>query len=1134
MIFKEIISMSQGQADQNAGIDLFIQLLGGFSVVVAGKPVHAEQWKSRRARNLLKLLALAPGYRLHRDQVVDALWPDSDLPAAANNLHQSLHAARLVLDPLLPGCLVLKEGFLSLRAGTVTDLAQFETLSEKFKGSQDTIAFTEALSLYRGELLPEDRYEEWTIQRREAARQSYLTLLLKMAHLYEAREEFSQGIEALQRMLAADPSHEDAHVGLMRLYAITGQRQKALRQYQILSEMLQAELDIEPGQPTIQLYEAIRTGKIIPAQAQPGRLLGGPALAFPGEGQLSGVENQNQQAASGLPDAFSPIPVMSQHPTNLPQELTSFIGREREIRELHDRIVLDRARLVTLTGSGGTGKTRLSLRVAASVQHDFNDGVWLVELAPLTDGALVIDMVAQVLGLQIFSGGSALNTLCGYLMNREVLIVLDNCEHLLAPCSSLAASLLKNCPKLQILATSREILNVPGEWTYRVPSLPVPDSQQLPPLNQLIQAEAVRLFIDRAAQAAPGFSLNEDNARDVVTICLRLDGIPLAIELAAARVRVISLNQITARLDNVFSLLMGGSRTLMPRQQTLRAAIDWSYTLLSPQERILWQRLSVFSGGWTLEAAEAVCAGEEIETDQVLNLLASLVDKSIITFMNEEVGADRYHILETLGQYSRGRLQEAGEAEKVGDRHMRYFAAICGQSERHLRGRGQIYWLDSLDRELDNLRAALAWSKDRDIEIGLKMAADLMWFWHIRSRFQEGVSWLAQLLNIEEENRGAKSPQGARAVQRARALRAVTELSDYTDYGSPQKIIQNMTESVTLLRQEGASARRELGISLMYWLYFQKSIGPYSQEREEMLAIFHQEQERFYLSEYFFQYHLDCHRRGEYLQAEHFLKESLAICREIEDFDGLSSRLVLQGEYEVRRGNYQEAKMIFTQALEYCRKVVNLAYEIRIKSCFILIEEMMGHYKEAARQLETVQTFYFEIKVNAVALDVVGWRLRIAWAEGNDASVLELVKRMEEYYSIYPKGPYIVAVYLGRTEISQNKLTQAESRLRLLFSPDEHSVLGLYMKRDLLLSWAFLLVKQEKTRPAAVLLGAIDRIYQYNHLIHPLRERKEHDEAVSYACSALGQDAFTLAWEEGKSMSLDQAIEYLKADVGSE
>jgi len=385
-------------------------------------------------------------------------------------------------------------------------------------------------------------------------------------------------------------------------------------------------------------------------------------------------------------------------------------------------------RLLSLTGAGGAGKTRLALQAAADLIDEFPDGVWFVELAPLTDPGLIPQTVASVLGLREEAGRPVMAMLSDYLRAKTTLLVLDNCEHLIADCAKFADTILHAAPKVKILATSREALGIAGEVVCRVPSLSLPpkDLPGLQDLASLSQYEAVRLFIDRALAVQPDFSVTNTNAPAVAQICHRLDGIPLAIELAAARVKAVSVEQIAARLDDRFRLLTGGSRTALPRQQTLRATIDWSHSLLTEAERVLLRRLSVFAGGWTLDAAQAVCSCDPVCADDVLDLLAHLVDKSLVLFDLGD-GQARYRMLETIRQYARDKLLESAEAATVRERHLSYYLKLAQYAEPKLHGPEQFEWLGRLDNEHDNLRAALECSlAGGQADQGLELASALL------------------------------------------------------------------------------------------------------------------------------------------------------------------------------------------------------------------------------------------------------------------------------------------------------------------------------------------------------------------------------------------------------------------------
>lgn len=440
------------------------------------------------------------------------------------------------------------------------------------------------------------------------------------------------------------------------------------------------------------------------------------------------------------------------HRHNLPVELSSFLGRDAEIAELQR--LLGTTRLLTLTGSGGVGKTRLALNTAAGLLGVAADAVWLVDLAPLSDPLLVPQAVAQAAGVREEPGRPLLATLATALGVGRVLLVLDNCEHLVGACAHLAEELLRACPDLRVLATSREPLGVPGEVAWLVPSLDLPAAGADVSREELGRSPAVQLFVERARAARPGFALTGENGPAVAEICRRLDGIPLAIELAAARVRILAPDEIAARLGDRFRLLAGGSRTAPPRQQTLRAAVDWSYDLLTEPARRLFERLAVFAGGFTLDAAEAVCAGGEIETDGILDLLSRLVDRSLVLAEPQDgpgdgIEATRYRLLETLRAYGADRLAERGEADRVRARHTAWLAEMAEQADRAFRGPEQARWLRWAEREHDNARAALAWALEREeAELAVRLTASLAWSWLVHLRWSEGLDWAQRVLAL--------------------------------------------------------------------------------------------------------------------------------------------------------------------------------------------------------------------------------------------------------------------------------------------------------------------------------------------------------------------------------------------------
>jgi predicted ATPase/class 3 adenylate cyclase len=530
-----------------------------------------------------------------------------------------------------------------------------------------------------------------------------------------------------------------------------------------------------------------------------GELPEGVALLDMKEHRLKGLLNPEhlwQAVAPNLPKDFPPLQSLNTIPNNLPVQLTSFIGREKEVGQIKKR--LEKNRLVTLTGSGGIGKTRLSIQVAVELLNDYPIGVWLIELAPLTDPALVPQSVCAALGVKPEGNTSALEALIDYLHAKKILLVVDNCEHLIESCAQLCDSLLHDCTDLRIITSSREALGIDGEQAYRVPSLSLPDSKSG---SQVIeQSEAVKLFMERATAVLPEFSMTEANAPFIAQICQRLDGIALAIELAASRVKMLKVEQIASRLDDAFRLLTGGSRTALPRQQTLRALIDWSYNLLPAEERTILRRLSVFMGGWTLEASEAVCniplsiigRGARGEGQDMLDLLTHLADKSLVTVDLEHGNEPRYYLLETVRQYAREKLFESEEPARLRDVHLDYFLKLAERIAPELYRRKMPDWLDYLEVEYANLRAALEWSQEREAETGLRLCNALSRFWEARGDYrQEGLDWFEKFL---------AASTASRTAIRAWGLYHAALVSQAIDFSVPQWK-QWLAESLPLARE---------------------------------------------------------------------------------------------------------------------------------------------------------------------------------------------------------------------------------------------------------------------------------------------------------------------------------------------
>jgi non-specific serine/threonine protein kinase len=595
-------------------------------------------------------------------------------------------------------------------------------------------------------------------------------------------------------------------------------------------------------------------------------------------------------------------------PHNLPTPLTSFVGRETERRTVEE--LLDAHRLVTLTGAGGTGKSRLALEVARGLISDHADGVWLVELAPLTSPSQVPQAVATALGIREEQQKPLIDTLLAALGSRQLLLVVDNCEHLLAACSSLADRLLSACPRLRLLTTSREILHITGETTYVVPPLQLPDADAHGGPRKLRDVESVQLFVERAVASSPDFRLSAANAEAVVTICRHLDGIPLALELAAAQTRTLSAQALAERLDDRFHLLAGGQQGARPRHRTLRALIDWSHDLLSPDERVLFRRLAAFAGGWTLEAAEQVCADDRIEPDRVLDLLTGLVAKSLVEVDPDHQrgpGRRRYRFLETVRQYARERLLEEEPDGATRARHGRFYLALAEEAQPHLHGEEQHVWLTRLTAEHDNLRAAVqscATGDDPGDALALRLAGALQEFWVVCGFWSEGRELCTQLL--------ARTDGQAPSPIRAAVLRAAGTLTLLL--GDPSGARALFEASLAMSR--GAADPHGVAASL------------------NELGILVSEQ-------------------GDLEEAHRIHAECLAIMRELGDRCGVANSLMNLGVVSRRRDDPEAARVHFRESLEVTRELGD-----RRRTALVLAN--LGNVAWMQRDFDEARSLYAE------------------------------------------------------------------------------------------------------------------------------------------------------------------------------
>jgi predicted ATPase/class 3 adenylate cyclase len=627
----------------------------------------------------------------------------------------------------------------------------------------------------------------------------------------------------------------------------------------------------------------------------------------------------------GLPFEFPPLKTLNITPNNLPLQLTSFIGREREIEEI--RKLIAASRMVTLTGSGGTGKTRLSIEVGVQELASFANGVWLVELAPLSDPAQIIPSLALVFGLQELPTIPLMNLVFDYLRDKKLLLLLDNCEHMIEACARLADNLLHKCAGMKILASSREALGIAGEVAYHTPSL--------------AGSESTQLFKERALAANPNFQVTEDNTSAVAQICSRLDGIPLAIELAAARTRILSVEQIAARLDDLFRLLVGGSRTALPRQQTLRALIDWSYDLLSEEEKALFRIVSVFVGGWTLDALEAAA-----DDPNAIENLEQLVNKSLV--VTEQHGSEmRYYLLETIRQYAREKLFDAKQVTTARDRHFFYFDGLSEAMWDVFRSSDMVGWRHRADEEAENFRAAIEWGLDRHPENALHLAAYYCVISSWVSKQAEGVTLVQAAL---EKVRALPAVEGEAGVHRKKLIARACFIQGMVSMGqgNMQLVVQELQEAIALSRETGD--RLILGYSLeMFFVATNFIYAPGGLEAAlEGFRIFSEEiHDSWGLSMGYQNMVRIAIQKGDQEEKRKYINKLKEQLREVPLSFQAGLFFLGMGMAESVQGNYEDARQFFEDGLRIFERIENKNFQTAMKSELGHIARHTGDIKQA-------------------------------------------------------------------------------------------------------------------------------------------------------------------------------------------
>ncbi len=729
-------------------------------------------------------------------------------------------------------------------------------------------------------------------------------------------------------------------------------------------------------------------GQVLASQAiaelVAGRLPAGSSLRELGDVRLKGIassEHAYQVVHPSLRQEFPPLRSLEATPNNLPQQLTSFIGRDREIKEAEE--LLERARLLTLLGIGGLGKTRLSLQIAGDVLDSYRDGAWLVDLAPVRDPSIMASEAAKVLGVREEPGRLLIETLCAHVKPRNLLLILDNCEHLIKPSAELVYAILGAAPEIRIIATSREALRVPGEQTYAVPPLPVPNRSD--GIEALSRSPAVRLFVERAQLHRPTFALNEQEAPAVAELVARLEGIPLALELAAARMRALTVADINVRLKDRYKLLTGGGRVLLERQQTLRALVDWSYDLLQEHEQVLLARLAVFANGFELAAAEEVCGADPLKQMDVLDLLTSLVEKSLV-MMEERKSIARYKMLETIRDYAVEKLTQRDELAATAALHCNHYFVMAKAGNKGLQGPEHAEWTRRLESELDNLRAAITLALEGGVDpfIAVKLAVAMQGFWTLRGYASEGRKYVRAALSLPAVDASDLAQGHALYVGAVLA----TSQSDYAEargmlerslvlrraLGNPVDIAATLSTLSLVRVHEGDAAQaraceeealaifRRLGdrigeaIGLEHLGEIDRELADHEIARrhfEECLAIAR--------TNTYVELEGECERmlgelaleEGDLLTARARFTRSLDVCRDAEDKRGEATALWCLGKADIVEGNADSARLRLSGALRVFR-----AFEMRTELLGCLedhatLARSVGSVEEAVYQYAT-------------------------------------------------------------------------------------------------------------------------------------------------------------------------------------
>jgi predicted ATPase/DNA-binding SARP family transcriptional activator len=1120
-----------------------IELFGGLRVRQGDRTL--TRFRTQKTASLLAYLAFHHDRKHPREVLAELIWPEHTPRSGRDSLNTALSSLRRQLEPPgVPAGTVLMTNRFSVQlnpAAVITDVAEFEAALQSEKQTtrqpEQTRHLLTAVELYRGELLP-GFYDEWIELERTRLEEAYLNALDQLVkHLTQARD-FNRALDYARRAVKADPLREESHVALMRLLADSGQPAAALEQFRELERLLREKLNAAPSASTRALAREARE-QLAMNREQLALVGGGQSVVSrqQAESRKQKAKGKKQKAEKDSREGWedgrvgerrltllhphTPLSPHSHPPTgNLPLQFTRFFGREKEIEHLQKMLRTPSTRLVTLTGAGGSGKTRLAIEVGERLRDGFSGGVWFVPLVDIADPRLIPDAVRDALRLPRSPGVEPLEQVIDALSQQPALLILDNVEHLLGSgfwvlgsgepdspttqnpepkTQNLVLTLLERVPTLTLFVTSRQRLNVGGEREFPVSPLPIPSvecrvsSDEATPFpvtrhplpvtpESLMQVPSVQLFVDRAQAGVPDFQVTKRNAPTIAALCERLEGIPLAIELVAAWAGTLTVGQMLSRLSRRFDLLVSRRKDLPERHRTLWATVEWSYRLLPAELRPFFTRLSIFRGGWTLEAADAVCCDEGLgirdEDDRKdsslishpssLDALRQLRERSLIN-AEDVSGAMRYRMLETLREFGAEQVTP-NEQSTLSQRHARYFLSLAEDAEAHLMGAEQVAWLDRLEREHDNFRAALEWSLNNAMEVCLRLGGALWRFWYMRSHLSEGREWLRKALERTGKDEGL-------------------EMRDETISHPSSLISHPLTFAL-------AKALEAAGILAFY--------------------------------------------QNDCAAARPLLTDSLALWRQLDDARGIAQSLHFLANVTNEQGDPVAARAFYEESQAHWRKLGNtlgVAYSLMMMAqavapldgraaAYPLLEESLALFRKADNKRGAAWalcTWAMQRTGDSRERTLCRSKRTLCRSLKDDPELRALI---EESLILFREVGEKRGMTLNIAMLGSIALAQADPATARAFFQENLSLyreLGYQSNiAETLITLAEIAITQEQTQRAARLLGAAKSLCD----AIGSSPSADHDRLASAARAALGDYAFHVAYAEGHALSQEQAIAY--------